>query len=137
MAKQTWLLLVVDKPSIQNNLEFTEKISNILINHIPFYKDILYLKISLWLRKTLQIKCQVSIWNATQLKLFNEALKEKMIHFENDAYCMFSSAFLSVLNKYAPLKTKILRYNTKTFMKKELKKESMKNLIYPKFILTL
>ena len=60
-----------------------------------------------------------------------------MIHFENDAYCMFSSAFLSVLNKYAPPKTKILRYNTKTFVKKELKKESMKNFIYPKFILNL
>ena len=45
---------------------------------------------------------------------------------ENDAYSAFSSAFRVLLNEHAPLKTKILRYNNKTFTTKELRIEIMK-----------
>ena len=53
-------------------------------------------------------------------------MQEKLIHLENDAYSAFSSAFRVLLNEHAPLKTKILRYNNKTFITKELRKEIMK-----------
>ena len=45
---------------------------------------------------------------------------------ENDAYSAFNSAFRILLNEHAPLKTKILRYNNKTFLGKQLRKEIMK-----------
>ena len=48
------------------------------------------------------------------------------MHLENDASSAFSSAFRVFLNKHVPLKTKILRYNNKTFVTKELRKEIMK-----------
>ena len=60
------------------------------------------------------------------IDLFKIALQEKLIHLENDAYSVFSSAFRVLLNEHAPLKTKILRYNNKTFITKELRKEIMK-----------
>ena len=60
------------------------------------------------------------------IDLFKIALQEKLIHLENDAYSAFSSAFRVLLNEHAPLKTKILRYNNKTFTTKELRKEIMK-----------
>ena len=68
------------------------------------------------------------------IDLFKIALQEELIHLENDAYSAFSSAFRVLLNEHAPLKTKILRYNNKTFITKELSKEIMrrskkKNLI--------
>ena len=53
-------------------------------------------------------------------------MQEKLEHLENDAYTAFNSAFTNFLNERAPLKTKILRYNNKTFITKELKKEIMK-----------
>ena len=48
------------------------------------------------------------------------------MHLENDAYSAFSSSFRVLLNEHAPLKTKILRYNNKTIVTKELRKETMK-----------
>ena len=53
-------------------------------------------------------------------------MQEKLKHLENDAYSAFNSAFRNLLNEHAPLKTKILRYNNKTFITKELRKEIMK-----------
>ena len=53
-------------------------------------------------------------------------MQEKLIHLGNDAYNAFSSAFRVLLNERAPLKTKILRYNNKTFTTKELRKEIIK-----------
>ena len=53
------------------------------------------------------------------IDLLEIALQEKLIHLEHDAYSAFSSAFRVVLNEHAPLKTKILRYNNKTFIIKE------------------
>ena len=60
------------------------------------------------------------------IDLFKIALQEKLKHLENDAYSAFNSAFTNLLNEHAPLKTKILRYNNKTFISKELRKEIMK-----------
>ena len=53
------------------------------------------------------------------IDLLEIALQEKLIHLEHDAYSAFSSAFRVPLNEHAPLKTKILRYNNKTFIIKE------------------
>ena len=60
------------------------------------------------------------------IDLFKIPSQEKLIYLENDAYSAFSSAFRVLLNEHAPLKTKILRYNNKTFITKELRKEIMK-----------
>ena len=61
--------------------------------------------------------------------LFKIALQENLKHLENDAYSVFSSAFTYLLNAHAPLKKKTLRYNNKTFITKELRKEIMKRSI--------
>ena len=53
-------------------------------------------------------------------------LLEKLIHLENDACSALSSVFRILLNEHAPLKSKRLRYNNKTFITKELRKEIMK-----------
>ena len=53
-------------------------------------------------------------------------MQEKLKHLENDTYSAFNSAFTIILNEHAPLKTKILRYNYKSFITKELRKEIMK-----------
>ena len=45
---------------------------------------------------------------------------------EYDAYGAFSSAFRNISNEHAPLKTKMLGYDNKTFIVKELRKEIMK-----------
>ena len=60
------------------------------------------------------------------IDLFKIALQEELKHLENDAYSAFNSDFTNLLNGHAPLKTKILRYNNKTFITKELIKEIMK-----------
>ena len=39
---------------------------------------------------------------------------------------MFNSAFKNLSTEHSPLKAKILRYNNKTFITKELRKEIMK-----------
>ena len=53
-------------------------------------------------------------------------MQEKLKHLENDAYSAFNSAFTNLLNEHAPLKTKILRFDNKTFITKELRKKIMK-----------
>ena len=53
-----------------------------------------------------------------------KALKEKIKHLENDQYSAFNSVFTNLLNEHAPLKTKTLRYNNKTFITKEILKKS-------------
>ena len=42
------------------------------------------------------------------------------------SYKSFESIFLNALNIYAPLKTKMLRFNNSAFMTKNLRKEIMK-----------
>ena len=58
------------------------------------------------------------------IDLFKTALQEKLKHLENDVYSAFNSAFTNLLNEHAPLKTKILRHNNKTFITKNLEKKS-------------
>ena len=48
------------------------------------------------------------------------------MHFENDAYSTFSSAFRILLNEHAPLETKIPIYYNKTITTKEIAREIMK-----------
>ena len=49
-----------------------------------------------------------------------------MKRLENDTYSVFNSAFTNLLNAHVPLKTETLRYNNKTFITKEIRKEIMK-----------
>ena len=44
----------------------------------------------------------------------------------DSSYKRFESIFLNTLNIYAPLKTKMLRFNNSAFMAKKLRKEIMK-----------
>lgn len=133
-AKTKWLLLGVDKPSIQNELEFTEEITNVLnIHNTPFHENILILRSfkittkNVWVQMSgYYMKCN------TVLKRVNEALQEETSYLENDANSTFNSGFANVLNKHAPLKTKIRRYSTKTFMAKEPRKEIMKKDLFIK-----
>ena len=60
------------------------------------------------------------------IDLFKIALHKKLKHLENYAYSALNSAFTNLLNEHAPLKTKILRHNNKTFITKQLRKEIMK-----------
>ena len=46
----------------------------------------------------------------------------------DNSYKSFESIFLNALNIYAPLKTKMLRFNNSAFMTKKLRKEIMKRL---------
>ena len=53
-------------------------------------------------------------------------LSDKLSRLESNSYSEFDKAFLTVLNKKAPLKT-FLSHNNSPFMTKELRKAIMKN----------
>ena len=53
-------------------------------------------------------------------------MQEKLKRLENDTFSVFNSAFTNLLNAHVPLKTETLRYNNKTFITKEIRKEIMK-----------
>ena len=60
------------------------------------------------------------------LKLLKKSLSDKLSRLESNSYNEFEKAFLTVLNKQAPLKTKFIRHNNNPFMTKELRKAIMK-----------
>ena len=57
---------------------------------------------------------------------FESILNQKLNNLPSTAYDDFEETFLSLLNKDAPLKKKIVRRNNGSFMTKELRKEIMK-----------
>ena len=57
---------------------------------------------------------------------FGNTLKGALEKVNDDSYKNFESIFLNALNIYAPLKTKMLRFNNSAFMTKKLWKEIMK-----------
>ena len=59
-------------------------------------------------------------------KLLKKTLSDKLSRLESDSYSKFEKAFLTVLNKQAPLKTMFLRHNNNPFMTKERQKAIMK-----------
>ena len=58
--------------------------------------------------------------------LKNVKLSDKLSRLESNSYSEFEKAFLTVLNKQAPLRTNFLRHNNNPFMTKELRKAIMK-----------
>ena len=56
---------------------------------------------------------------------FKSILNQKLNKLSSTTYDDFEEAFLSLLNKHAPLKKKILRHSNGPFMTKELRKEIM------------
>ena len=50
------------------------------------------------------------------LKPLKKTLSDKLSRLENNSCSEFEKAFLTVLNKQAPLKSKILRHNKNLFM---------------------
>ena len=60
------------------------------------------------------------------IKTFKTKLSDKLSRLESNSYSEFEKAFLTVLNKQAPLKTKFIRHNNNPFMTKELRKAIMK-----------
>ena len=70
--------------------------------------------------KNLQKHGSFNIWT------FKKALSDKLSRLESNTYSEFEKAFLTVLNKQAPLKTKFIRHNNNPFMTKELRKAIMK-----------
>ena len=57
---------------------------------------------------------------------FKKTLSDKLSRLESNSFNEFEKAFLTVLNKQAPLKTKFIRYKSNPFMNKELRKTIMK-----------
>ena len=60
------------------------------------------------------------------IETFKKMLSNKLSKIESDSYSEFEKAFLTVLNKQAPLKTKFLGHSNNPFMTKELRKAIMK-----------
>ena len=57
---------------------------------------------------------------------FNDTLKINLNNIkDNNMYGVFEKTSLEILDKQAPLKTKILRHSNNTFMSKELRKNIM------------
>ena len=61
------------------------------------------------------------------IETFKKALSDKLSILESNSCNEFEKAFLTVLNKEAPLKTKFLRHNNNRFMTKEFQKAIIKN----------
>ena len=57
---------------------------------------------------------------------FESDLKPKIEILEGSTYDEFEKEFINVLDKHAPIKTKMLRFNNSSFVSKELRKEIMK-----------
>ena len=57
---------------------------------------------------------------------FKSILNQKLNNLSSTIYDNIEETFLSLLNKHAPHKKKILRHNNGPFMTKELQKEIMK-----------
>ena len=60
------------------------------------------------------------------IETFKKTLSNKLSRLESNSYSEFENAFLTVLNKEAPLKTKFLRHNNNPFMTKGLRKAIIK-----------
>ena len=56
---------------------------------------------------------------------FNIALKSEFEKLNNLTHNAFETAFCTVLNKHAPIKVKVLRHNSNTFITKNLRKAIM------------
>ena len=61
------------------------------------------------------------------VETFKKRLSGKLSRLESNSCNEFEKAFLTVLNKEAPLKTKFLRHNNNRFMTKEFQKAIIKN----------
>ena len=61
------------------------------------------------------------------IETFKKRLSGKLSRLESNSCNEFEKAFLTVLNKEAPLKTKFLRHNNNRFMTKEFQKAIIKN----------
>ena len=58
-------------------------------------------------------------------KKFETELKLKLNSQKNLSYSTFQAMFLEILNKIAPVKVKVLRFNNNVFMTKSLRKAIM------------
>ena len=58
-------------------------------------------------------------------KKFETELKLKLNSQKNLSYSTFQAVFLEILNKIAPVKVKVLRFNNNVFMTKSLRKAIM------------
>ena len=65
-------------------------------------------------------------YRSFNIPTFNKTLSDKLSRIESNSYNEFEKAFLTVLTKPAPLKTKFLRHSDKPFMNKKLRKTTMK-----------
>ena len=61
-------------------------------------------------------------YRSFSIETFKKTLNDKLSRLESNSYSEFEQAFLTVLNKQAPLKTKFLRHNNNPFMTKEFQK---------------
>ena len=68
-------------------------------------------------------------YRSFNIETFKKTLSGKLSRLESNSYSESGIAFLAVLNKQAPLKTKFVRHNNNSFMTKELRKAIMKRLL--------
>ena len=59
--------------------------------------------------------------------LFREELRSALSHISVDSYKIFEDIFLEILNRHAPIKSKILRANQAPYMTKTLRQAIMKH----------
>ena len=67
--------------------------------------------------------------------LFNDEVKNVLELDKINSYAMFEELFLKVLDKYAPVKKKVVRANHAKYISKPLRKAIMKRSYLKKFIL--
>ena len=67
--------------------------------------------------------------------LFNDEVKNVLDLDKINSYAMFEELFLKVLDKYAPVKKKVVRANHAKYISKPLRKAIMKRSYLKKFIL--
>ena len=65
-------------------------------------------------------------YRSLNIETFKKTLRDKLSRLESNSYSEFEKAFLTVLNKQAPLKSTFLGQNNSPFMTKELRKAIMK-----------
>ena len=67
-------------------------------------------------------------YRSFNIETFKKRSSDKLSRLESNSLGEFEKAFLKVLNKQAPLKTKSFRHNSSSLMTKELRKPIMKRL---------
>ena len=111
---------------ILTNQKNMYKLSNTFETGLSDHHKLKRLLLNLEVSKEGREKKIYKSYRSFTIETFKKTLNNKLSRLESNYYSEFGKAFLIVLNKQAPLKTKFLRHNNNPFMTKELQKAVMK-----------